>query len=84
MRIPIKKYVADELLPWEQRYGQLEKHHEEETSWMIEEIANLEYKLLNLLARIHRDGGHHTGKVGLEQSCKDADMAVSKLLVFGD
>jgi hypothetical protein len=28
--------------------------------------------LLNLLAIIHRDGGHHTAEVGLEQSVKDA------------
>ena len=28
--------------------------------------------LLNLLAIIHRDGGHHTSEVGIEQSVKDA------------
>ena len=28
--------------------------------------------LSNLLAIIHRDGGHHTAEVGLEQSVKDA------------
>lgn len=29
--------------------------------------------VLNLLAVIHGDGGQHTGKVGLIQSCKDAE-----------
>ena len=28
----------------------------------------------NLLARIHRDGGHHTEKVGFKQSCLDAEQ----------
>lgn len=30
----------------------------------------------DLLAVIHRDGGHHTGKVGYEQSCRDATDVV--------
>lgn len=29
--------------------------------------------ILNLLAVIHRDGGHHTGAVGLKQSLADAE-----------
>ena len=29
--------------------------------------------LLNLLAVIHRDGGHHTDAVGTERSCLDAE-----------
>lgn len=33
----------------------------------------------NLLAVIHRDGGHHTGKVGLEQSITDAKAEVTAL-----
>ena len=42
---------------------------------MVEEIeiTKEEYsELLNLLALIHRDGGHHTAKVGLLQSILDA------------
>lgn len=36
MMIPkIKKYVMDESLTWEQRYNQLESHHELETNWLI-------------------------------------------------
>ena len=36
-------------------------------------------KLLeDLLAVIHRDGGHHTAKVGLEQSVQDARAKVNE------
>ncbi len=35
--------------------------------------------LCNLLARIHRDGGHYTAKVGLYQSVADADQKVAIL-----
>lgn len=35
----------------------------------------------NLLARIHRDGGHHTGDVGFIQSCKDANSAWCELMI---
>lgn len=34
---------------------------------------------LNLLARIHRDGGHHTAEVDLLQSLKDADDKIVDL-----
>ena len=33
--------------------------------------------LLNLLAVIHRDGGHHTERVGLDQSVEDAHTGVA-------
>lgn len=36
--------------------------------------------LRDLLARIHRDGGHHTATVGLEQSVADADARVVQWL----
>ncbi len=35
--------------------------------------------LRDLLAVIHRDGGHHTTEVGLEQSTEDARVEVSSL-----
>lgn len=34
----------------------------------------------NLLAVMHRDGGHHTDKVGFIQSCKDAEQVRHKLV----
>jgi hypothetical protein len=41
-------------------------------------FSNYELLLLQLLARIHRDGGQHTAKVGIEQSCKDADLILQR------
>jgi hypothetical protein len=42
VKIPIKKYVMNEKLSWEERYKQLEKHHEEETKFLIEKLVELE------------------------------------------
>lgn len=42
IRIPIKKYVIDESLSWEERYKRLEAHHTEETSWMFAELKKRE------------------------------------------
>lgn len=41
-----------------------------------------EKMLRELLAVIHRDGGHHTNNVGLKQSWKDAMQRVSD--AYGD
>ena len=38
----------------------------------------------NLLARIHRDGGHHTEAVGFSQSVADADAKVSEWLLVAE
>ncbi len=54
MKIPIQKYVMDESLSWEERYRLLEKHHEEETSWMIGEIKRLELDP-DEMERIHEE-----------------------------
>lgn len=35
--------------------------------------------VLNLLAITHKDGGQHTTKVGVKQSCKDAKETVVEL-----
>ena len=35
---------------------------------------------LNLLAVLHRDGGHRTGRVGFVQSCKDAEAERHKFM----
>lgn len=47
-RIPTKKYKMDEKLSWEERYKQLEKHHEEETALLIEKIELLELQVEEL------------------------------------
>jgi len=41
-------------------------------------IINHESLLLNLLARIHRDGGHYTQEYGIEKSVQDADLKVAE------
>jgi hypothetical protein len=41
------------------------------------ELLDSHRHLRNLLARIHRDGGHHTEACGLEKSVADADAAVA-------
>ena len=38
----------------------------------------------DLLARIHRDGGHHTEAVGFAQSVADADLKVSEWLLAAE
>ncbi len=45
MKIPIKKYVMNESLSWEERYKELEKHHKEETDFLINEVKRLEFEL---------------------------------------
>lgn len=40
MKIPIKRYVMDENLSWEERYRQLEVHHEEETKFLLSIIPD--------------------------------------------
>jgi len=49
------------------------------TSNIIEQ--NYKHQLLNLLAVIHRDGGHHTGEHGIDKSVEDAMEIVSNLMV---
>ena len=62
------------------------KNSKEELLWAVESynrrIRDLEAQLAaakNLLAVIHRDGGHHTDAVGLVQSCQDAQAKVPAL-----
>ncbi len=52
-----------------------------EDSSALGQVRNL---LLNLLARIHGDGGHHVAKVGVEQACADADEKVVRLQAARD
>lgn len=44
-----------------------------------EKVDRLSKTIENMLARIHRDGGHHTDTVGFEQSMVDADEVISRL-----
>ena len=40
-------------------------------------------RLLDLLARIHRDGGHYVTEHGIEKACEDADVLVAGLNADG-
>ena len=39
--IKVKKYVDDQSLSWEERYKRLEKHHLEETNFLIDKIREV-------------------------------------------
>jgi hypothetical protein len=43
--IKVKKYAMDESLSWEDRYRQLDEHHVQETTFLIEEVRKLAAKL---------------------------------------
>jgi len=54
------------------------------SSWYLQDVmSDIGYEAQrdrdNLLARIHRDGGHHTARVGTAQSVLDADQIVANL-----
>lgn len=46
----------------------------------VAEVRSIPQGVRDLLAVIHRDGGHHTAEVGLEDSLIDAEAVVVKLL----
>ena len=54
-RIPIKRYVVDETLSWEEKYRALEHHHELETTTLISEIERLEGELSRRQDRLESD-----------------------------
>ena len=39
--IKVKKFVDDQSLSWEERYKRLEKHHLEETNFLIDKIREV-------------------------------------------
>lgn len=45
---------------------------------MYRRLQMAEGRLHNLLARIHRDGGHYTEEHGVEKACRDADLRVAE------
>ena len=51
--IKVKHHKPDPKKSWEERYKDLEKHHVEETSFLIEEVRKLA-KLLDQLCQEHR------------------------------
>lgn len=51
-RIPIKRFIDDETLPWEERFRRLEVHHREETAFLIGRIEELEADAARLVDEI--------------------------------
>lgn len=47
-------------------------------------LCDADARLGNLLARVHRDGGHYQDQHGTEKACADADLIVSDLLAAQD
>jgi hypothetical protein len=48
------------------------------------EPVEWEQTLLNLLCRIHRDGGHYIAEHGIRKAIDDADLRVAKLNAIND
>jgi hypothetical protein len=46
----------------------------------LEDVSRYRPLLLDLLARIHRDGGQRIGEVGLENAATEADAEVARML----
>lgn len=46
----------------------------------VDGVEILRDHLRNLLARIHRDGGHYTAAHGIDKAVKDADLLVTNLV----
>lgn len=53
--------------------------HEEALNRVIEENKRLKQLLGDLLARIHRDGGHYVSEHGWDKAYEDADAKVAEL-----
>ncbi len=49
-----------------------------------QEVERLRHHLSNLLARIHRDGGHYEQAVGTDRAVQDADTRVAQLNADSD
>ena len=68
----------------EVRAGVADLIEEARADWTSAELraaADTLKQLRELLAIIHRDGGHHTDKVGIEQSVNDAHQVWAKLRI---
>jgi len=39
--IKVPKYRMDETKPWEERYAELERHHIQETTFLIDKVREL-------------------------------------------
>ena len=67
------------LLEHEEARAALEEYRKK-ISEQAAEVERLRAALGDLLAIIHRDGGHHTAAVGEQQSVEDAHKVWAKLI----
>lgn len=60
---------------WE--YGKFTVSGDKASICAVETATRAEEALRELLAFIHRDGGHHTAEVGLQRSYNDAEIVLA-------
>lgn len=60
---------------WE--YGKFTVSGDKASICAVETATRAEEALGELLALIHRDGGHHTAEVGLQRSYNDAEIVLA-------
>lgn len=65
--IKVKKYRMDSSLSWEERYYQLDAHHVEETTFLIEEVR----RLAKIVDEQRRDLNRHGVSAAIQ---RDKDM----------
>ena len=54
--IKVPRYKMDESLSWEERYSQLENHHIEETTFLIDMVRELSQKYEDIRRTTGQDG----------------------------
>lgn len=70
---------------WRQEYDHKADEWAESCALEAKRADVAEHRLRNLLALIHRDGGHYEGEHGLEKACDDAeDLVVARLGVVDE
>lgn len=50
--IKVKKYQVDDSKTWEEKYRDLEKHHQKETNFLIKKIRELARELSNYKEKV--------------------------------
>jgi len=64
--------------------AQLQKENETLRTALAQQGEQTDQRLVNLLCRIHRDGGHYITKHGIDKAVIDADVRVAQLNALTD
>lgn len=84
MKIPIKRYVDDPSLSWEERYARLSAHHVEETAWLVSRAEALQKELEECRAeRDNLDARHRCHQAGLEEAVQLAKQEMEDCFCKG-